>query len=157
MGKSRLKSHRKISKTKRPRSYRLGPSNKGCSYGFIRRKGYSVKKRSGRSYKVPSSCIKERGRKGSGRRASRKLKIIQNLKTGQLTQYGYHADLSQSERRKCLRRKIRKESKTKERNEVINKTIKQLNAIYTLTKNSDPEKAQKYKKDEEYVRSLKDE
>ena len=77
-------------------------------------------------------------------RKSRQLFI---LKKGELTKYGYHADLSESERHEALE---------KARSEFSSLSLfKKLNAVYVLNKNRDKKRATVFKADANWIKKQK--
>ena len=77
----------------------------------------------------------------SNTRKSRQLFI---LKKGDLTKYGYHADLSESTRHKALK---------KARSEYTSLSLfRKLNAVYVLNKNRDKKRAAIFKADANWVK-----
>ena len=78
----------------------------------------------------------------SNTRKSRQLFI---LKKGDLTKYGYHADLSESTRHKALK---------KARSEYTSLSLfRKLNAVYVLNKNRDKKRAAIFKADANWVKN----
>lgn len=126
------------------------------SRSMIRRKSYKVTRKStGKSYYVPSSLIKRRGKSG------RKNRVLPQLKQGELTKYGYSFDKSQKSRRRSLKKKVKKESrKAGSKTKAINITIKQLNVQKVYRKHMRDKKSRsivkKVKSDLKFLRNLKD-
>jgi hypothetical protein len=150
MSKSRSYRKKSMKKSDKTRSHRSRKLYKGCPLGSIRRKAYSAKRKSGKSYYVASSCIKERGRKGPTRGGSPKRIKLPKPTKGALSKYGYALDLPQTMRRRALRKAVEKEG--------TSTIIKRLNYFYTLNKNKPEQKenCKKSKNDEAYVRTLKE-
>jgi len=131
------------------------------SYGMRRRTAYTATRKSGKKYYVPSSLIKERGRLGPSRGGKRKYKVIPELKTGELSKYGYSFDKNMKSRRRSLKKKVKKESrKAGSKVKAINKAIKQLNVQKVYRKHMRDRKSRsivkKVKSDLKFLRSLKD-
>jgi hypothetical protein len=124
---------------------------------MTRRKAYrATRKASGKSYYVPSSLIKRRGKSG------RKNKVLPQLKQGELTKYGYSFDKNMKSRRRSLKKKVKKESrKAGSKVKAINKAIKQLNVQKVYRKHMRDRKSRsivkKVKSDLKYLRTLKKE
>jgi len=127
--------------------------SKTCRRGFIMRKGYTrksfVRKSGTRASgthitrkQIAPNCIKatglsiKRGYKG---------KQLFVLKKGELTKYGYHANLSENKRHRVLRIAI-KDIKPLS-------LYRKLNALYVLNKNKDKTRALLYRKDANFVKS----
>lgn len=119
---------------------------RNCPKGSIKRKSYrrsSYTKKSGvkvRGSYIKSSCIRDRGSRGKGK------KIIQSLKKGALSQYGYKVKSPKKSRRSSLRKAVKSYGKSS--------TIKKLNVIGVYNKRSSPSTVKKIKQDMEYVRTL---
>ena len=119
-------------------------SNK-CGKGFILREGY---KRRGyynkygtyiKAVYVPPTCIVDRGKKGKGPR------LLPELKKGTLSQYGYHAHLNAQERHKSLSRATR--------NIPAITVFRKLNAVYVLSRNTNPRVSNIFRRDRDWVKS----
>jgi hypothetical protein len=81
---------------------------------------------------------KKRGTKG---------KQLFTLKKGDLTKYGYHANLSVNDRHKALRKSL------SDRNTKPLSIFRKLNALFVLNKNKNPTMAKLYKGDSEWVKT----
>lgn len=119
---------------------------KSCPSGTIRRKGYTrktYKKRSGTVVKggrVPSSCIRDVGKPGKGKR-------LFTLKKGGLRQYGYSTKDVQEKRHEALVRAMEKGKMS------TGLLWKRLNAIEVLNRNTNPKTAEKIKSDMDWLRA----
>jgi hypothetical protein len=84
-------------------------------------------------------------RKAYTRKAyTRKSKQLFVLKKGELTKYGYHADLSKSKRHEALK---------KARSEFTPLSLfRKLNAVYVLNKNRDKKRAATFKADANWAK-----
>jgi hypothetical protein len=75
---------------------------------------------------------------------TRKNRQLFVLKKGDLTKYGYHADLSESARHEALK---------KARSEFSSLSLfRKLNAVYVLNKNRDKKRAATFKADANWVK-----
>jgi hypothetical protein len=118
------------------------PSSK-CRPGYIRRRSYSKRHwKSGKKFKVPSSCIKDRGLKGKG------PYILPRPTPGLLTQYGYShiKSLTKSERRHALRKAIKVHGH--------NKIIKHLNLIANYIHRTNPTVYKLFKRDQRWISKM---
>lgn len=127
-----------------------------CPKGTIRRKAYTrkgytrrayrrkdgtrVKKSTVKKSRVPSSCIRDLGKEGKGKR-------LFTLKKGDLTKFGYSLKHDASTRRYALKRSMSMFSR--------NKLIKKLNALYILQKNTNPMYAKRARADMKWVQQQK--
>lgn len=111
-------------------------SRGGCPSGQIRRKGYSYV-RDGKRVRVPSTCIKDRGKPGKG------PKVIPPLKKGALEKFGYHTDESADKRHKALAKSVKKVGYAE--------TIRRLNAVRVLNKNTNPSLSRLFTRDMHWV------
>lgn len=112
-----------------------------CPAGQIRRSGYSAV-RSGKTYRVKSSCIKDRGAKGRWQTV-RRMMGIGPLKKGDLTAFGYSHTKTATERHEALDKAVSKYGRAS--------TIRKLNAIATYSKRTAPSRANTYRTDMHYV------
>ena len=132
------KSRRPSSKQRKSRRLNRRPKSrsdsiKSCGKGQILRKGYKTKK----GVKVSPTCITDLGNLG---------KSIQNipvLRKGLLSRFGYHAHLDKEKRHKALKKAVKEYS--------AGNVVKKLNAIYVLSKNSNPSLAKIYNSDKKWV------
>jgi hypothetical protein len=131
-----------VKKSRAPISTRRG----SCKYGYIRRKGYVATKKSGKKVRVKASCIKERGRKGPGRSGSIKRRVIKISKPGSLKDLGYHLRDTTTQRDAALKKILKKYG--------YSSSIKKLNAIAVLMKNTEPGYHRKLQRDMGYIRKL---
>lgn len=107
-----------------------------CPKGQIKREGYTAtRKKTGTTYKVPPTCIKDRGLPGKGK------DIIPAPKEGKLSKFGY-SDI--------------KKKSAATRHQAIGKAVKEINpttvvrdlhALATLTRNTDPRFSSRVKAD----------
>ncbi len=107
-----------------------------CKKGKILRKSYTKKN----GTKVKSTCIKDLGLQGKG------PIILPKLQQGTLTKFGYSSKNSNIKRRTSLKKAVKKYTKPA--------VIHKLNAISTLTKNTNPTLSKIYKQDMVFVQSL---
>lgn len=114
---------------------------KACPPGTIRRMGYSAV-RNGKTYRVKSSCIKDRGAKGRWQTIKRMMGIGP-LSRGDLTSLGYSHTKGTTERHQVIDRAVSKYGRAA--------TIRKLNAIATYSKRTAPTRALVYKRDMRYV------
>lgn len=134
-----------LRKSKRA-SYGKGPTRGRCAFGFIRRKSYSYKKKSGIKVSVKAACIFEQGKKGSGRGSPRKIKVLPKLKKGSLTSLGYGIHESSTARHGALKKALKKYG--------YSSLIKKLNVLVVYNKNAHPDIAQTAHSDMMYVAKL---
>lgn len=127
------------------------PSRKSlkCPNGFIKRSAYTRRAytktdKSGRrrkisSAKVPASCIRDLGRSGKGK------KLFSKLKKGDLKRFGYQniKSLTLEQRKRALKKAVNYYGYLP--------VIKKLNAVYVLTRSSDPKLASKIKRDQQMI------
>lgn len=114
---------------------------KACSPGKIRRMAYTAKRR-GRTFRVKSACIKDRGAPGRWQTVKGILGIGK-LKRGDLRSLGYdHSDRAVT-RHTALDKAVRRYGR--------NSTVRKLNAIATYTKRTIPSASRIYKTDMHYV------
>jgi len=114
---------------------------RACPTGTIRRKAYNAV-RNGKTHRVKSSCIKDRGAPGRWQTVKNMLGIGP-LKKGQLTELGYRHTLSAAERHAVLDKAVSRYGR--------NSTIRKLSAIATYTKRTGPSRSLVYKTDMPYV------
>ena len=108
-----------------------------CKRGEIVREGYIRKSgKSGKSRQVAPGCIK----------GNKKGKQLFVLSKGTLTQYGYHTDLSEKDRRVALRRALAHIKPLS--------VYRKLNALYVLNKNRPL--GSLYKGDAEWVKTTRE-
>lgn len=119
-----------------------------CKTGEIMREGYtrkSFERKSGvhvTGSTVAPACIKA---VGLSKKRGTKGKQLFVLEKGTLTQYGYHANLTEEERHKALKKAL-----------VDIKPLsvyRKLNALYVLNKNKDASLANLYRKDADWVQT----
>jgi hypothetical protein len=116
-----------------------------CDTGMIVRKGYIRKgytKSDGtrvKSSRIPSICIRDLGLPGKGKN------LIGKLKSGTLSKYGYHAMVNPMMRHLALMKSVKYNTYAT--------TVRKLNAIRTLTKNTDPRKSRIYGQDIKWLQS----
>lgn len=115
--------------------------SRACPSGTIRRKGYSAVRR-GKTFRVKSACIKDRGAPGRWQTVKNMLGIGP-LRKGSLTSLGYRHTLPAAERHAVLDNVVRKYGR--------NSTIRKLNAIATYAKRTAPSRSLVYKTDMHYV------
>lgn len=116
-----------------------------CPAGKIRRSGYTATRRAkglfgklrGTKYTVKSSCVKDVGKPGHG------APLIGSLKKGQLTDVGYAHTHPATSRHESLAKAVAKYGRLS--------TLRKLNAIATLTKNTAPSRSLVYRTDRNYV------
>jgi hypothetical protein len=101
-----------------------GPTRGKCTFGFIRRRSYSYKKKSGKN-------VFEKGKPGSGRGSSRKIKILPKLKKGSLTSLGYGIREKTAIRHAALKKALKKYG--------YSSLIKKLNILVVYNKNAHPD------------------
>lgn len=120
----------------KPKAY----SRKKCPKGYISRRSYT--KKSGT--KVKAGCIKSKGLRSKGIRPVRSIPI---LKKGTLSGLGYGVHESTTKRQEALRRSLKKNG--------YSVTIKKLNAVRVLSRNTQPKNSSIYARDIKYVQSLR--
>jgi len=103
-----------------------------CPRGTIRRKGYTTK----RGVTVRSSCIKDRGLPGKGKR-------LFTLKKGELSKHGYSLKYAREKRHAAL---------NKARKELSHATlVRKINALAVLMKNTHPDYARRARADVKWL------
>ena len=113
-----------------------------CKRGQIKRNAYTRKsytRKDGtkvRRTRVKTGCIRDLGKPGKGKK-------LFTLKKGELSKYGYSLKSSATNRRKSLKRSLKKFNK--------GSLIKKLNALYVLQKNTNPKIAKKARSDMKWV------
>lgn len=135
------------SRTMKRRSMRkqqkhIGGSRSACKPGTIRRKGYSFV-RKGKTVRVKSSCIKDRGAKGKGKK-------LFTLKKGHLSPFGYSLKIGADSRQRALK-KVLKSGKYNE-----NELIRKINALAVLHKNTKPLYTRRAQMDMKFLRKIRD-
>ena len=114
-------------------------SKKICPKGSISKKSFTRKE----NVKVKASCVKSK----SLRAKEKKPKVyLSPLKKGSLKKYGYSVHDSLKKRHVALKKAIKKYGSSS--------TIKKLNAIKLLTKNTSPKNSKIYKKDIRYIQKI---
>lgn len=116
-----------------------------CPAGKIRRSGYTATRRAkglfgklrGTKYTVKSTCVKDVGKAGHG------TPLIGKLKKGDLVDVGYDHSKSAASRHESLAKAVAKYGRLS--------TLRKLNAIATLTKNTAPSRSMTYRTDRNYV------
>lgn len=112
-----------------------------CPVGKIRRKAYSSVRR-GKTMRVKSSCIKDRGAPGRWQTVKGILGIGK-LKRGDLKTLGYDPMASANVRHAAIERAVRRYGP--------GSTLRKLNAIATYTKRTVPSRSKTYRTDKNYV------
>jgi len=121
---------------------------KSCPDGSILRQGYIATRKNktlvgrllkrGTTYRVPATCIKNRGQPGKG------PAVIGPLKKGDLTSKGYSASDSASQRHAALAQAVGAYGRLS--------TLRKLNAIAVLNKTTAPTRAKTFKTDRNWVK-----
>lgn len=115
----------------------------------VRTKGYSVKKKSGTTYKVlpqatsyyvPAACIIDKGKKGEGVPGG---KGIAPLRKGELTKFGYTTRLPGDERHKAIEKAVSEYGALS--------IYRKLNAVAKLSLRVAPEASKVFKTDRDWV------
>lgn len=114
-----------------------------CPSGMIRRKGHTKTVR-GKTVRVKSGCIKDRGAKGRWQTVKGMLGIGP-LKKGHLKEEGYDANAPAAERHEALDKVVQKHGKLS--------TLRKLNAIAVYTKRTAPSRSKTYKTDRNYIKN----
>jgi hypothetical protein len=119
-----------------------------CPPGKVRREGYIATRKKktllgrllkrGTTYRVKSSCVKDRGAKGT------LPVVIGPLKQGDLTSKGYRAQESASQRHAALAKAVGAYGRLS--------TLRKLNAIAVLNKTTSPSRAKTFKTDRDWVK-----
>lgn len=113
-----------------------------CPSGMIRRIAHTKTVR-GKTIRVASKCIKDRGAKGRWQTMKRMLGIGP-LKKGDLTNLGYRANDPAEKRHESLDQAVKKYGKLS--------TLRKLNAISVYTKRTNPSRSKTYKTDRNYIK-----
>jgi hypothetical protein len=130
----RSASHRSSASLRSHRS----PSVRSCPYGQIRRRGYSFK-RNGKTVRVKSSCIKDRGARGKGPK-------LWSVEPGLLTQFGYHLNKTAADRHRALTRAVKEDT--------YNTIIRRLVAVSNFVHRTQPKNYQKYRADINWLQDM---
>lgn len=117
--KRKTKSKRKRTHSKKRKTHRRSRSS-SCPPGMIRRKGYTRRSKSGKRTRTLSTCIKDQGYPGKGKK-------IFTLKKGELTQFGYETFASPESRHRALKKSVEAVG--------YKPTVLRLNALRVLEKN----------------------
>ena len=121
--------------------YKAKGASMACPPGKIRRMGYTAK-RSGKTVRVKSSCIRDRGSKGRWQTV-RRMMGIGPLSRGDLTTLGYSHTKGTTVRHKAIDKAVSKYGRAS--------TIRKLNAIAVYSKRTAPSRSAVYKRDMRYV------
>ncbi len=113
-----------------------------CPKGMIRRIAHTKTVR-GKTIRVASKCITDRGAKGRWKTVKRLLGIGP-LKKGDLTALGYRANDSAEKRHESLDKAVKKYGKLS--------ALRKLNAIAVYTKRTIPTRSKTYKTDRNYIK-----
>lgn len=108
-----------------------------CKKGEILRSSYRFVNKSGKDIKVKAKCIKDKGLPGKG------PKLIQDLKKGTLSNFGYSSKIQAKKRKEALTEAVK--------NIGYGIVVKKLNAISILNKNTNPKISEIFKKDMNWV------
>ena len=117
-----------------------------CSKGKVVRKAYSYTRKDGTRVNVPETCILEKGRPGPSRGGAPKKRVVKISHPGSLKKYGYSLSKTASERDESLNKILKAYG--------YSETIKKLNAIALLFRNTEPAYTRKIKRDMSYIRKL---
>lgn len=112
-----------------------------CVGRTIRRKAYTAV-RAGKTIRVKSACIKDRGAKGRWQ-TMMGMVGIGPLRSGDLTSLGYTTSAPAARRHQVIEMAVRKYGP--------GSTLRKLNAIATYTKRTAPSRSRTYKSDKNYV------
>ncbi len=121
--------------------YMLNAGSMACPSGKIRRMGYSAV-RKGKTIRVKSACIKDRGSKGRWQTV-RRMMGIGPLSRGDLVSLGYSHTKGTTARHEAVDKAVSKYGRAS--------TIRKVNAIATYSKRTAPSRAAVYKRDMRYV------
>jgi hypothetical protein len=127
-----------------PENEELVPTSGGyapCPTGTFRRRAFT-QKRDGKTIKVRSSCIQDRGSKGRWQTIKRALGIGE-LKKGDLKEVGYDHTDDAATRHAAIDKAVKKYGRLS--------TLRKLNAVAVYTKNTVPSRSKTYKTDVHYV------
>ena len=143
------------SKVASPRRFTIGKVlsvYKGCPPGTMRRKGYTRRafiRASGskvKGSKVHSECIPDRGMKGRIWKLEHESLGIGPLKKGELSQYGYHYDVSEKTRHTAIRKAIKKYGSLP--------MVRKLNALAVYNSKRYPSRSKIYSEDRDYASKI---
>jgi Family of unknown function (DUF5771) len=115
-----------------------------CKKGYIVRKGYTRRMRSGKLVRVQTACIKDRGLPGKGYKGDGPG--IGPLREGDLSQFGYSgvADLSAAQRHAALKKAVAQYGSLS--------VFRKLNAVAVYTKYTSPTVSRIFKADMAWVK-----
>ena len=111
-----------------------------CKKGSVVREGFRRASKSGKQIWVPPTCVKDVGKKGKQER-------LFYIEPGRLSKYGYDDIENKSEPSRHMA--IRKAFVSGEKPLSV---ARRLNALSTLTKNTNPQLSNKFKEDSEWVK-----
>lgn len=132
-------SRRKSRSVRRRRSRTSRYSKKSCPRGSISRKSYTRKS----GIKVHAACVKSKSLRAKGQ----KPKVyLPKLKEGSLIKYGYAVHDPTTTRHKALKKIYKAYG--------LSTSVKKLNAVRVLTKNTAPQNSAIYARDIRYMESL---
>lgn len=111
-----------------------------CARGEIMREGFKRTSKTGKNIWVPPMCVKDVGKKG-------KQEMLFILQPARLSKYGYDSPETRSDlaRHKALKDAIIAGEKPLS-------LSRRLNALYVLTKNTNPKLSRIYKEDSEWIK-----
>ena len=113
-----------------------------CPPGKIRRIGHTKTVR-GKTIRVKSKCIKDRGSRGRWQTVKGMLGIGP-LRKGDLKEQGYDATAPAAKRHEALDKVVQKYGKLS--------SLRKLNAVATYTKRTAPSRSKTYKTDRNYIK-----
>jgi len=113
-----------------------------CPRGTIRRNSYTRSSASGKSTRVPSSCIKDVGLPGKGFQG--KGPGIGTLEKGDLSKFGYEHVAARPHHHAALTKAVQEYGWLT--------VFRKLNAIYVLTKNTSPASSAVFFRDRNWVK-----
>lgn len=110
-----------------------------CKRGQIRRKGYIKKD----GTKVKSTCIRDLGKPGKGK------KTLPKLKPGELSKHGYSLSKPMKERRRALMKASKRSGKVSKKKMLSN--ARRLVVLKNYTQRSNPSAHKKYASDSKWL------
>jgi hypothetical protein len=109
-----------------------------CAKGQIRRKSYSARRKSTKKkYRVKSTCIKDVGLPGRGKK-------LFDLTPGLMKAYGYTLDVSDTKRHSAIKKAVKKEGYAT--------VVRRINALSVLHRNTNPQYHKLLEKDKKFIK-----
>ncbi len=143
LGREYLAERKKIQELAREKF-----GSKKCKKGEILREGFRRGSKSGKKVWVPPTCVPA---KGKASKTGKKQERLFYLEPGRLAKYGYEEIVGKSDlaRHKSLEEAMKLGEKPLS-------VMRRLNALATLTRNTNPQLSHMFKEDSEWVKLTKE-